>query len=84
VSVNGEELARSAAGAMHFSWPQLVAQAARDTRLRPGDLLGSGTLNRGCLLELNAEREGEPRWLAPGDTVTLAAPGLGRLTTPVV
>jgi fumarylacetoacetate (FAA) hydrolase len=84
VSVNGEVLARSDAGAMHFSWPQLVAQAARDTRLRPGDLLGSGTLDGGCLLELNAEREGEPRWLAPGDTVTLAAPGLGSLTTPVV
>jgi fumarylacetoacetate (FAA) hydrolase len=84
VSVNGEELARSAAGAMHFSWPQLVAQAARDTRLRPGDLLGSGTLHRGSLLELDAEHDGAPRWLRPGDTVTLAAPGLGSLTTPVV
>jgi fumarylacetoacetate (FAA) hydrolase len=69
---------------MHFSWPQLVAQAARDTRLRPGDLLGSGTVARGSLLELNAERDGAPRWLQPGDTVTLSAPGLGELTTPVV
>jgi fumarylacetoacetate (FAA) hydrolase len=83
VSLNGTEIVRSAAGAMHWSWPQVVAQAARDTRLRPGDVLGSGTLNRGCLLERNAEG-GEPRWLQPGDTVTLAAPGLGSLTTPVV
>jgi fumarylacetoacetate (FAA) hydrolase len=87
VSVNGEELSRSDAGAMHWSWPQLVAQAARETRLRPGDVLGSGTLNRGCLLELNAEGAesgAEPRWLQPGDTVTIAAPGLGALTAPIV
>jgi fumarylacetoacetate (FAA) hydrolase len=87
VTVNGEELARSPAGAMHWSWPQVVAQAARETRLAPGDVLGSGTLHRGCLLELNVERAEagqEPRWLQPGDTVTIAAPGLGSLTAPVV
>jgi fumarylacetoacetate (FAA) hydrolase len=83
VTVNGEELVRSAAGDMYWSWPQLVAHAARETQLRPGDVLGSGTLTRGCLLELNADG-GEPRWVQPGDTVTLAAPGLGRLTAPVV
>src|SRR3954451_18016779 len=35
VTVNGEELARTPAGAMHWSWPQIVAQAARETRLVP-------------------------------------------------
>jgi fumarylacetoacetate (FAA) hydrolase len=82
-SVNGEELARSSAAEQHFSWPELVAQAGRDTRLRAGDVLGSGTLTRGCLLELNMARE-EPRWLEPGDVVELAAPGLGVLRTPIV
>ncbi|WCB93052.1 hypothetical protein DSM104299_01754 [Baekduia alba] len=86
VTVNGEELTRSAAGAMHWSWPQIVAQAARETQLKPGDVLGSGTLTRGCLLELNAElpERGAARWLQPGDTVTIAAPGLGALTAPIV
>jgi fumarylacetoacetate (FAA) hydrolase len=83
VSVNGEELSRSDAGAMHWSWPQLVAQAARETRLRPGDVLGSGTLNRGCLLELNTEG-GEARWLQPGDTLSIAADGLGELAGVIV
>jgi fumarylacetoacetate (FAA) hydrolase len=81
VTVNGEEVGRGSAADQHFSWPELVAHAARDTRLRPGDLLGSGTLNRGCLLELGP-LEGD-RWIEPGDTVALHAEGLGTLETPI-
>jgi fumarylacetoacetate (FAA) hydrolase len=85
-TLNGTAITMSDAGAMHWTWPQLVAQAARETRLRPGDVLGSGTLNRGCLLELNADGgvDGEPRWLQPGDRVAIEAPGLGRLEAPIV
>jgi len=81
-SVNGVELTRTDAIEQHWAWPELVAHAARDTRLRPGDVLGSGTLNRGCLLELGP-LEGE-RFLEPGDVVALEADGLGRLESPVV
>ena len=81
VSVNGAELTRSDAAEQHWSWPELVAHAARETRLRPGDVLGSGTLNRGCLLELGP-LEGE-RWLEPGDAVAISAEGLGTLATPI-
>jgi fumarylacetoacetate (FAA) hydrolase len=83
VTVNGEEITRSAAGEMHWTWDELVAHAGRDTRLRPGDVLGSGTLNRGCLLELNADRP-DPRWLVPGDVVEIAAEGLGALRSEIV
>lgn len=81
-SVNGVELTRTDASEQHFSWPELVAHAARDTRLRAGDVLGSGTLNRGCLLELGPI-EGD-RFLEPGDEVTIAAEGLGQLTARVI
>lgn len=81
-SVNGRELTRTSAAEQHFSWPELVAHAARDTRLRPGDVLGSGTLTRGCLLELGP-LDGN-RWLEPGDTVALSAPGLGTLENQIV
>ena len=80
-SVNGLELTRTDSGEQHFSWPEIVAHAARDTRLRPGDVLGSGTLNRGCLLELGP-LDGD-RWLEPGDTVALSAECLGTLETPI-
>jgi fumarylacetoacetate (FAA) hydrolase len=81
-AVNGVEIGRSSALPQHFSWPEIVEQAARDTRLRPGDVLGSGTLDRGCLLEVGPLPGG--RWLEPGDTVVLGADGLGELRTPVV
>jgi fumarylacetoacetate (FAA) hydrolase len=82
VAVNGRVVGGGDAADQHFPWPELVAHAVRDTRLVPGDVLGSGTLNRGCLLELGP-LPGE-RWIEPGDTVTLEAEGLGRLETPIV
>jgi fumarylacetoacetate (FAA) hydrolase len=82
VLVNGDELSHCHANEQHFTWPAMVEHAARDTRLRPGDVLGSGTLTGGCLLELGP-LEGD-RWLEPGDVVTLDAEDLGRLENRVV
>ena len=81
VTVNGSEVTRSDASKQHHTWPQIVEHAARDTHLRPGDVIGSGTLGKGCLLELGP-LEGD-RWLEPGDLVALDAPGLGTLANPI-
>ena len=75
-------MTRTSAAEQHWSWPELVAHAARDTRLRPGDVLGSGTLNRGCLLELGPLEGG--RFLEAGDEVAISAEGLGTLATLIV
>lgn len=80
--VNGKELSRSNAKTMHFSWPQLLAQASRDAELFPGDLIGSGTAGTGCILELGPENTGG--WLKPGDVVELEIERLGVLRTPIV
>jgi fumarylacetoacetate (FAA) hydrolase len=72
--VNGEERSRGELGDMHHSWNAIVAHAARNTRLLPGDVLGSGTVGTGCILEL-----GDGRWLQPGDVVELEVAGLGIL-----
>jgi fumarylacetoacetate (FAA) hydrolase len=87
VTVNGREVTRSDASEKHFGWPEIVAHAARDTRLCPGDVLGSGTLAGGCLLELGPQDFGDgrgERWIEPGDVVALHAEGLGTLETPIV
>jgi fumarylacetoacetate (FAA) hydrolase len=72
--VNGEERSRGNLGDMYHSWDAIVAHAARNTRLRPGDILGSGTVGTGCILEL-----GDGRWLQPGDVVELEVEGIGVL-----
>ncbi len=50
--------------------------------LRPGDLLGSGTVGSGCLLEVRDATLG--RYLEPGDQVTLRVERLGALSSPIV
>ena len=72
--VNGEERSRGNLSAMHHSWEAIVAQAARNTSLRPGDVLGSGTVGSGCILE-----HGDGRWLQRGDVVELEIEGIGVL-----
>ena len=81
-SVNGAELSRGSWSSAHFSFGEMVERASADVRLRPGDLLGSGTVGTGCLLEIRDETLG--RYLEPGDTVSLAIERLGELTAPVV
>jgi fumarylacetoacetate (FAA) hydrolase len=81
-SVNGRELSRGNGGTMYWTWPQLLAHASRDTELRPGDVLGSGTVGTGCILELTPEKTGG--WLKAGDVVELAIERLGTLRNRVV
>jgi fumarylacetoacetate (FAA) hydrolase len=81
-SVNGKEYSRGNAGSMHWTWPQLLAHASRDTELRPGDVLGSGTVGTGCILELTPETVGG--WLKPGDVVELTIERIGKLRNLVV
>jgi fumarylacetoacetate (FAA) hydrolase len=72
--VNGEERSRGNLGDIHWTWEQIVEQAARNTQLRPGDVIGSGTVGSGCILE-----HGDGRWLQPGDVVELEVEGIGVL-----
>jgi len=65
-----------------FSFGEMVARASADARLRPGDLLGSGTVGSGCLLEVRDATLG--RYLLPGDEVVLRIERLGSLRTPIV
>ncbi|HEX2884742.1 MAG TPA: fumarylacetoacetate hydrolase family protein [Candidatus Limnocylindria bacterium] len=81
-TVNGQETSRGTWASAHFGFGQMVERAGADARLRPGDLLGSGTVGTGCLLEIRDETIG--RYLEPGDVVTLAIERLGELTVPVV
>ena len=60
----------------------MLERASADVRLRPGDLIGSGTVDTGCLLQTKEATLG--RYLEPGDVVTLAIERLGELSNPIV
>jgi fumarylacetoacetate (FAA) hydrolase len=72
--VNGEERSRGNLGDMYHSWEAILDRAASNTRLVPGDVIGSGTVGTGCILE-----HGDGRWLQPGDVVELEVDGIGVL-----
>ena len=81
-TVNGDELSRGTWSSAHFGFGEMVERASADVRLRPGDLIGSGTVGTGCLLEIRDEKL--KRYLEPGDTVTLAIERLGELSVRVI
>jgi fumarylacetoacetate (FAA) hydrolase len=76
--VNGEERSRGDLSAMHHKWAGLIEHASRNTHLRPGDVIGSGTVGGGCILE-----HGDGRWLQRGDVVELEIEGIGVLRNTV-
>ncbi|TQM37448.1 fumarylacetoacetate hydrolase family protein [Pseudonocardia cypriaca] len=84
-SVNGRDIGGGSWADIHWSFGQMLAYASRGTELRPGDVIGSGTVGTGCLLELSG-LHGSQRypWLRPGDVVTVEVEQLGSLTGRIV
>ena len=77
--VNGWEVSRGNWKTIHFGFAEMIARASQGVFLRPGDLLGSGTVGTGCILERGPEAVGG--WLKPGDRVELNIERLGTLHT---
>lgn len=78
--VNGVEKSRGELGGIYFSWMALLAHASANTRLVPGDVLGSGTCGTGCILEWRMTGHKDThKWLRPNDVVELDVEGIGVL-----
>jgi fumarylacetoacetate (FAA) hydrolase len=52
-------------------------------QVQPGEVIGSGTVGTGCLLELNGSKITHDLWLNEGDQVVMEVEGLGRLENAV-
>jgi fumarylacetoacetate (FAA) hydrolase len=84
--VNGREISRGNFRDIHYSFPQMIAWASQNARLRAGDVLGSGTVGTGCLMELQNIELGtqvQP-WLQPGDLIELEIEGIGVLRNSIL
>jgi fumarylacetoacetate (FAA) hydrolase len=74
--VNGVEMSRGNFKDMHWSFGEIIARASDSVQLYPGDVIGSGTVGTGCLLELT---KFQGPWLKPGDVVELEIERIGIL-----
>lgn len=78
--INGEERSRGNWRDLHWSFGEMIARASQGVMLHPGDVIGSGTVGTGCLLEIT---RGQGPWLQPGDVVELEIERLGLLKNTV-
>jgi fumarylacetoacetate (FAA) hydrolase len=83
-SLNGNPLSRGNLKDMSWTFAQIIERASYGVTLYPGDVIGSGTVGTGCLLELNGSKVTNNLWVTVGDTVTCSIEGLGELTNSVI
>jgi fumarylacetoacetate (FAA) hydrolase len=79
--INGVERSRGNLADLHYSFGEMIARASAGADLYPGDVIGSGTVGTGCLLELTG---GQGPWLKAGDVVELEVERLGILRNTVI
>lgn len=78
--INGAEVSRGSWASLHYSFGEMIARASAGVDLYPGEVIGSGTVGTGCLLELT---KGKGPWLQVGDEVELEIEGIGKLANSI-
>ena len=74
--VNGILLSEGNMKDLYYSFAEMIERASEGVTLYPGEMIGSGTVGTGCILELG---EKVHSWLMPGDRVELEINQLGVL-----
>jgi fumarylacetoacetate (FAA) hydrolase len=87
--INGELLSEGNAKDMNWTFAEIIERASYGVELFAGDVIGSGTVGTGCLLELNGtgKRENpnyESMWIQDGDEIEMQIDGLGKITNKIV
>ena len=75
--VNDAVIGTGSTGTMDWTFGEIISYASRGVLLRPGDVIGSGTVPTCTLVEHLTKPESFPGWLSDGDVVTLQVEGLG-------
>jgi 2-keto-4-pentenoate hydratase/2-oxohepta-3-ene-1,7-dioic acid hydratase in catechol pathway len=79
-SVNGVDYSRGNLSDLYWSFGEMISYASRGTRVRPGDVFGSGTVGTGCILELGRVHGDDAYpYLRADDRVHLEADLLGAI-----
>lgn len=86
--VNGRLLSEGNAKNMHWTFGEIIERASYGVELFPGDIIGSGTVGTGCLLEINGtNRKKDPdyieQWIQEGDEITMKVELLGSISNKI-
>lgn len=79
--VNGQLLSEGNMKDIFYSFGEMLERASSGVTLYPGEIIGSGTVGTGCILELGQDVH---RWLRAGDKVELEIDRLGVLQNTVI
>jgi 2-keto-4-pentenoate hydratase/2-oxohepta-3-ene-1,7-dioic acid hydratase in catechol pathway len=80
--INGQTICEGNYKTVHWTFPQMIERASENNvAMMPGDILGSGTVGWGSLVENNFTVH---RPLEPGDVVELEIEGIGILRNKVI
>ncbi|NYE04549.1 2-keto-4-pentenoate hydratase/2-oxohepta-3-ene-1,7-dioic acid hydratase in catechol pathway [Bacillus niacini] len=79
--INGSLLSEGNMKDIYYSFGEMIERASAGVTLYPGEIIGSGTVGTGCILELGTEVH---RWLQPGDEVELEIDKLGVLRNSII
>ncbi|HJM16340.1 MAG TPA: fumarylacetoacetate hydrolase family protein [Flavobacteriales bacterium] len=87
--LNGEILSEGNSKDMNWTFAEIIERASYGVELYPGDLIGSGTVGSGCLLEINGTKKREnPNykeiWISEGDEIEMQIDGLGKITNRII
>jgi 2-keto-4-pentenoate hydratase/2-oxohepta-3-ene-1,7-dioic acid hydratase in catechol pathway len=77
-TVNGEERQAAPVSDLIFPIPTLIETISASVALEPGDVIATGT-PAGVGIGFDP-----PRYVAPGDVLTVTIDGIGTLTNPAV
>ena len=88
-SVNGKLLSKGNLKDMAWSFEKIIERVSYGATIYPGDIIGSGTVGTGCLLEINGTNKLKSSdftetWLKENDVVEMQIEKLGKITNKII
>ena len=87
--VNGVLYSEGNAKDMNWTFAEIIERASYGVELFPGDIIGSGTVGTGCLLEINGTKKRRDsnyveQWLEENDEIKMQIEGLGSISNKII
>ena len=88
-SVNGKLLSKGNLKDMAWSFEKIIERVSYGASIYTGDIIGSGTVGTGCLLEINGTNKLKHSdfteiWLKENDVVEMEIENLGKITNKII